>query len=80
MYLFVQDLLNLDPESPFEEHFFSFRSTVKALEKQTVGCLVRAFDSAPSLPARLRVLEMFQGISKRDCIKVGKSYSDHIDS
>ena len=54
----------------FEEHFFHFRLKIKELEKRLVPALKRAFDSAPTLLVQLRVLEMYQGISKRDDIKV----------
>ena len=70
IHTFPQDLLDLEPECSFEEHFFHFRSKVKDLEQRLVPALKRAFDTASSLPAQLRVLEMYQGISKRDAIKV----------
>jgi hypothetical protein len=63
-------LLSLEPDCSFEEHFFHFRSSVKGFEKQLVGCLDQILDHTPSLPAKLRVVEMFQGIFKRDAIKV----------
>jgi hypothetical protein len=63
-------LLSLEPDCSFEEHFFHFRSSVKGFEKQLVGCLDQILDHTSSLPAKLRVVEMFQGIFKRDAIKV----------
>ncbi len=66
----LQDLLNLDSDSHFEECFFVFRSKVKNLEGQMVGSLVSVFAGAPSLPAQLRVLELFKGVARRDNIKV----------
>ena len=62
--------MNIEPDCSFEEHFFHFRTTVKSLEQRLVGVLARALDDAPSLPAQLRVVELFQGICRREQIKV----------
>jgi dynein heavy chain len=62
--------LNLESDCLFEENFFHFRSKVKGLEQFLMPALNRVFASAPTLPAQLRVLEMYQGISRRDNIKV----------
>lgn len=66
----LQDLLNLDPDCSFEENFFHFRSKVKDLEQFLLPALNRAFAGAPTLQAQLRVLELYQGISRRDSIRV----------
>ena len=68
--LILQDLLNVEPDSSFEEYFYKFRVTVKELEGRLVHPLKQTFDRATTLPALLRVLEMYQGISRRDAIKV----------
>ena len=71
LFIFLcQDLLSLESDCSFEERFFHFRSSVKGFEKQLVGCLDQILDHTPSLLAKLRVVEMFQGIFKRDAIKV----------
>lgn len=54
----------------FEEHFFHFRSSVKGFEKQLVVTLNKLLDHTPSLQAKLRVVEMFQGVFKREAIMV----------
>lgn len=71
----LQDLLNFEPECSFEEHFFHFRLKVKSLELLLVLPLQNVFDGASSLPGQLRVLELYQGIVKRDVIKVGKVWT-----
>lgn len=68
--LFLQDLLNTEPDSSFEEHFYRFRVKVKELEQRLVWPLKQAFDEAPTLSALLRVLELYQGICRRESIKV----------
>ena len=73
--LTTQDVLNLEPDCSFEENFFHFRSKVKGLEQFLVPALNRAFVSAPTLQAQLRVLEMYQGVSRRDNIKVHTYYT-----
>ena len=67
---FLQDLLSLEADSLFEEHFFHFRSSVKGFEKQLVVTLKQLLDHTPSLQAKLRVVEMFQGVFKREAIMV----------
>ena len=54
----------------FEEAFFKFRSTVKALEQRLSDALQATFDLCPSVMSKLRVLELYQELSKREAIKV----------
>ena len=68
----MQDLLSLEDDSSFEEHFFHFRSSVKGFERQLVDTLDQILDHTPSLQAKLRVLELFQGVFKREAIMVGR--------
>ena len=72
----TQDLLNLEPESSFEEKFFLFRSTVRPLERRLAAALKHIFDHCPTLMAELRVLEMFQGVCRRETMKVRAETSD----
>ena len=72
----TQDLLNLEPESSFEEKFFLFRSTVRPLERRLAAALKHIFDHCPTLMAELRVLEMFQGVCRRETIKVREQTRD----
>lgn len=62
--------MSLEADCSFEEHFFHFRSAVKSFEKQLVGALKQTLDDTASLQAKLRVLEMFQGMFRREAIKV----------
>lgn len=68
----LQDLLCLDAECCFEEHFFRFRSSVKSFESQLGETLDGILDHTPSLPAKLGVLEMFQGVFRREAIMVSR--------
>jgi len=70
----VQDLLNIESDSSFEEHFYKFRLKVRELEQRLVVPLRRAYDGAHSLPALLHVLELYQGISRREFIKVRRRW------
>lgn len=70
-FFFFQDLLNIESDSTFEEHFYKFRVKVRDLEQRRVEPLKRAYDGVHSLPALLHVLELYQGISRREYIKVG---------
>jgi len=66
----LQDLLNLESESSFEEKFFLFRSTVRLLERRLAAAVRHTFNQCPTLMAELRVLEMFKGMCRRDAVKV----------
>ena len=70
IHVHTQDLLSLEPECRFEEKFFQFRSTIKSLEHRLSSVLQQTFDQCPTLEAELRVLEMFQGVSKREAVQV----------
>uniref|UniRef100_A0A8C5WK28 Dynein heavy chain n=1 Tax=Leptobrachium leishanense TaxID=445787 RepID=A0A8C5WK28_9ANUR len=65
----ITDIFATDKNSPFERAFFYFRTTIKTLEHKLGGILRRSFDQCPTIAAQLRLLEVFEGISRRDVVK-----------
>ncbi len=64
--------MTLEPEGRFEETFFEFRSTIRSLEQRLVGVLQSWFDLCPTVLAELRVLELFQGLLRREAVQVSE--------
>ncbi|XP_018102433.1 dynein beta chain, flagellar outer arm [Xenopus laevis] len=65
----ITDIITTDKNSPFEKEFFDFRTTIKDLEHQLGGILRSSFDQCPNIASQLRLLEVFEGISRRDIVK-----------
>ncbi|XP_053311944.1 dynein axonemal heavy chain 9-like [Spea bombifrons] len=65
----IADILTTDKNSPFERVFFDFRTTIKSLEHQLGGVLKTSFHQCPTIASQLRLLEVFEGISRRDVVK-----------
>ncbi|XP_053561397.1 uncharacterized protein LOC128652486 [Bombina bombina] len=65
----ITDIFVTDKNSPFEKVFFDFRTSIKSLEHQ-LGCIIRSsYDQCPTIMSQLRLLEVFEGISRRDVVK-----------
>ncbi|XP_068122143.1 uncharacterized protein [Hyperolius riggenbachi] len=65
----VKNIFTINKNSPFQEAFFDLRTTVKSLEHQLGNILRRSFDQCPTVASQLRLLEVFEGISRRDIVK-----------
>lgn len=72
----LQDLLSLRVDGHFESQFFSFRCKVQRLEKQLGQELGAWLHRSPSLQAQLRIMEMFQCVSRREAVRVSVCEQD----
>ncbi|XP_069470025.1 uncharacterized protein [Ambystoma mexicanum] len=63
------DIFTIDRNNPFEKAFFDFRIIIKDLEHQLAGILRISFQQCHTIGAQLRLLEVFEGISRREIIK-----------
>ncbi|KAM4795913.1 dynein axonemal heavy chain 9-like [Rhinophrynus dorsalis] len=65
----IKDIFSTDRNSAFEKAFFDFRTTIKNLEHQLGDILRCSFEQCPNITSQLRLLEVFEGISRRDVVK-----------
>ena len=64
------DILNIEVSSEqFDQSYISFRMCIKALERRLAVVLEQSLHGEMSLPDKLQVLSMFQGILSRDYIQ-----------
>ncbi|KAM4702001.1 uncharacterized protein O3C94_002925 [Discoglossus pictus] len=73
----ITDIFAMDKNSPFEKAFFDFRTSIKHLEHQLGSILRGSFDQCPTIASQLRLLEVFDGISRRDVVKDHLKDKDH---
>ncbi|KAJ1184768.1 hypothetical protein NDU88_001571 [Pleurodeles waltl] len=65
----ASDIFIIDRNNPFEKAFFDFRIVIKDLEHRLAGILRVSFQQCHTIGAQLRLLEVFEGISRRELIK-----------
>ncbi|XP_018424228.1 PREDICTED: dynein beta chain, flagellar outer arm-like [Nanorana parkeri] len=65
----IKDIFIIDKNNPFQKAFFDLRTTVKSLEHQLGNILRSSFDQCPTIASQLRLLEVFEGVSRRDIVK-----------
>ncbi|XP_063809812.1 uncharacterized protein LOC135027842 isoform X3 [Pseudophryne corroboree] len=65
----ITDVFIVEKNSPFQKAFFELRTTIKNLEHQLGNILRSSFDQCPTIAAQLRLLELFEGVSRRDIVK-----------
>jgi dynein heavy chain len=62
------DMMDINVES-FDSDFYKFRCSVKALEKRLSAILIQAFDDAPTLESKFKLLDNFEGLTERPIIR-----------
>jgi dynein heavy chain len=62
------DVLDIDAKQ-FDDDYFSFRSTIKELERRLISVLVQGFDNATTLDSKFKILESFEGLLQRPSIR-----------
>ncbi|EDV28901.1 uncharacterized protein TRIADDRAFT_18942 [Trichoplax adhaerens] len=65
----VTDVLDIDEGQNFENAFFHFRSVVRDLESRLASILGQTLTVCPTIGAKLRLLEVYEGISCRDNVR-----------
>ncbi|XP_075053831.1 uncharacterized protein LOC142139871 [Mixophyes fleayi] len=65
----ITDMFAVEKNSPFQKAFFELRTTIKSLEHQLGNILRSSFDQCPTIASQLRLLELFEGVSRRDIVK-----------
>ncbi|KAM9320087.1 uncharacterized protein PAF06_004553 [Gastrophryne carolinensis] len=65
----VKLIFNTDKNNPFQKAFFELRTKIKNLEHQLGNILRISFDGCPTVASQLRLLEVFEGVSRRDIVK-----------
>ncbi|CAH2222791.1 Hypothetical predicted protein [Pelobates cultripes] len=65
----ITDIFITDRSSRFEKAFFDFRTKIKSLEHKLGEILRSSFIQCPTIASQLRLLEVFEGISRRDVVK-----------
>ena len=62
------DLMDVD-EREFDADFYSFRSTIRELERQLGSVITKAFDDCNTVDYTFKLLDGFEGLLDRDIIK-----------
>lgn len=62
------DLMNIDKDA-FDQDFYTFRCQVKGIERRLSSVLIQAFDDAPTMEAKFKLLESFEGLVERPIIR-----------
>lgn len=62
------DLMNIDKDC-FDQDFYTFRCQVKSLERRLSSVLIQAFDDAPTMDAKFKLLDNFEGLVDRPIIR-----------
>ncbi|KAG8587471.1 hypothetical protein GDO81_005673 [Engystomops pustulosus] len=65
----VSDVLMAGKNSTFQKGFFDLRTTIKSLEHQLGNILRNSLDQCPSMASHLKLLEVFEGVTRRDVVK-----------
>ncbi|XP_056412427.1 uncharacterized protein LOC130355786 isoform X2 [Hyla sarda] len=73
----VTDVLTAGKNSTFQKAFFDLRTTIKSLEHQLGNILRHSLDQCPSIASHLKLLEVFEGVSRRDVVKDHLMDKDH---
>ncbi|XP_075707241.1 uncharacterized protein LOC142741794 [Rhinoderma darwinii] len=73
----VTDVLTAGKNSAFQKAFFDLRITIKSLEHQLGNILKSSLDQCPTIPSQLKLLEVFEGVTRRDVVKEYLKDKDH---
>ncbi|XP_077155311.1 uncharacterized protein LOC143817709 [Ranitomeya variabilis] len=65
----ITDVLTAGKNSTFQKAFFDLRTTIKSLEHQLGNILRNSLDQCPTIASHLKLLEVFEGVTRRDVVK-----------
>ncbi|XP_075192459.1 uncharacterized protein LOC142291659 [Anomaloglossus baeobatrachus] len=65
----ISDVLTAGKNSTFQKAFFDMRTTIKSLEHQLGNILRNSLDQCPTIASQLKLLEVFEGVTRRDVVK-----------
>ncbi|XP_075119220.1 uncharacterized protein LOC142194092 [Leptodactylus fuscus] len=73
----VTDVLAAGKNSTFQKAFFDLRVTIKSLEHQLGNILRNSLNQCPSMASQIKLLEVFEGVTRRDIVKDHLKDRDH---
>ncbi|XP_040278224.1 dynein beta chain, flagellar outer arm-like [Bufo bufo] len=73
----VTDVLTAGKNSTFQKAFFDLRTTIKSLGHQLGNIIRNSLDQCPTMASQLKLLELFEGVTRRDVVKDHLKDKDH---